>query len=121
MDNIPDKIKEESINSFQSTIKKLEKAEEKMTKESKNITLVMKRLNALRIGLAVLEKIWYQNPLNYTKEELVFAKEIIIKMLPDIERIYLKSKEGSPQKTLLKRRLKALELANLGINKELEV
>jgi hypothetical protein len=111
MENLSNADKLESIKSFQSTIRKSEKASAQMTEKGANTTLVMKRLKALNIGLAMLENVWNQQPQHYTQEDLAEARNVLTGLVPSIENIYAKSKVGSPQRTLLKRRLKSLELA----------
>jgi len=111
METVSNKEKLESIKSFQSTISKSEKALAQMTEKGVNTTLIKKRLNALYIGLAMLENVWNERPHPYTREEIAEARPILTGLFPSIENIYAKSKPGSPQKTLLKRRIKSLELA----------
>ncbi|KAA9021079.1 hypothetical protein [Niallia endozanthoxylica] len=111
MENVSNIEKLESLKSFQSTISKTEKAFAQMTEKGANTTLIKKRLNALYIGLALLENVWNQIPHPYTQEELAEARNILTGLFPSIEKIYTKSKVGSPQRTLLKRRIKSLELA----------
>lgn len=101
----------ESIKSFQSTISKLENALATMTQKGANTTLLKKRLKAIYIGLAMLENIWNQRKHHYTQEDLAEARNVLTGLFPSIESIYVKSKAGSPQRTLLERRIKALELA----------
>lgn len=103
--------KMEVIISLQSTISKLENALSQMTQNGTNTTLVKKRLQAVNIGLATLEHVWNQKPHHYTQEDLAEARYVITGLFPSIENSYVKSKAGSPQRTLLKRRIKALELA----------
>lgn len=111
MENVSTEEKLESIKSLQSTINKLEKALSQMTHKGANTTLVKKRLKAVSIGLAILENVWNQRTHYYTKEDLAEARHVLISLLPSIESIYAKSKDGSPQKTLLERRIRALKLA----------
>lgn len=111
MENVSDECKLESIKSFQSTISKSEKALAQMTEKGSNTTLIKKRLKALHIGLDMLEKVWNQIPHHYNEKELVEAGNVLTGLLPSIERVYAKSKVGSPQRTLLERRIKSLELA----------
>lgn len=100
-----------STKSLQSTISKLENALSQMTQNGANTTLVKKRLKAVYIGLAMLEHVWNQRPHHYTQEDLAEARNVITGLFPSIENSYTKSKAGSPQRTLLERRIKALELA----------
>ena len=111
MKNIPKAMQLESIESFQSTIRKCENALAQMTEKGSNTTLLERRLKALRTGLDLLENAWHQKPVSYSWEELVEAREVLTGLLPSIEKAYGKSKDGSPQKTLLERRIKSLELA----------
>src|SRR5690554_2747962 len=111
MEKVSNVIKLDSIKSFQSSISKSEKAFTQMTQKGANTTLIKKRLKALHIGLAVLENLWNEKPHDYTHEDLVEARRVLTGLFPSIKNIYNKSKEGSPQKTLLERRLKSLELA----------
>lgn len=111
MENVTNVEKLESIKSLQSTIRKLENALSQMTQKGANTTLVKKRLKAVDIGLASLENVWNQSPQYYTQEDLAKARIVLAGLLPSIENIYMKSKVGSPQRTLLERRIKALELA----------
>ncbi|EGQ20298.1 hypothetical protein HMPREF9372_3555 [Sporosarcina newyorkensis 2681] len=111
MEDVSHAVKLESIKSFQSTIRKMEKALAQMTQKGANTTLIKKRLNALLIGLDVLENVWNQRPLHYTEEALTDARIVLNGLLPTIRNSYVKSKAGSPQRTLLERRIKSLELA----------
>ncbi|MCU6792548.1 hypothetical protein OB236_10450 [Paenibacillus sp. WQ 127069] len=111
MKQITELDKLESIKSLQSTISKLENALSQMTQNGTNTTLVKKRLKAIYIGLATLESVWNQKPHHYTQEDLAEARNVITGLFPSIENSYVKSKANSPQRTLLERRIKALELA----------
>jgi hypothetical protein len=111
MENVSNIDKLESIKSLQSTINKLETALSQMTQKGANTTLVKKRLKAIVIGLAILENVWNLKPHHYTQEDLTETRNVLTGLFPSIENSYAKSKAGSPQKTLLERRIKALELA----------
>lgn len=111
IDTVSTAARLESIASFRSAIRKSEKALAHMTRKGAGTTLIEKRLQALRIGLAVLECAWNQRPHYYPPEDLVAARGILVGLLPSIEGIYTRSRAGSPQRTLLKRRIRALELA----------
>lgn len=111
MKNVSNIDKVESIKSLQSTISKLENSLSQMTQKGSNTTLVKKRLKAASIGLAMLESVWKQETHHYTQEDLAEARNVLIGLLPSIEKIYVKSKLGSPQRTLLERRIKSLELS----------
>lgn len=111
MENVSEEDKLQSIQAFRSTIRKSESALANLTQKGKNTTLLKKRLNALNIGLAMLETVWNQEAHHYTKEEFAEARNVLIGLFPSLENSYNKSKAGSPQKTLLRRRIKAFELA----------
>ncbi|MCM3781868.1 hypothetical protein M3231_02670 [Neobacillus mesonae] len=116
MENVSDVDQLESVRSLTSTISKLESALSQMTQSGANTTLVKKRLKAVSIGLAMLENVWNQRPQHYTQEELAEAHKVITGLIPSIENSYAKSKAGSPQRTLLERRIKALKLAGQAID-----
>lgn len=101
----------ESIKALQSAIRKSEKALAQMTEKGANTTLLQKRLNALYVGLAMLENLCNQKPHQYTQDDLSDARNVLADLLPPIEEIYAKSTIGSSQRTLMERRKKALELA----------
>ena len=111
MINVTDKDKIESISSLQSSIRKTEKSLAQMNDKGASTTLVRKRLEALNIGLDILESTWNKKPNRYAEEDLKSAQDVLERLLPGIIRIYEKSKLGSPQRTLLERRIKSLELA----------
>ncbi|MDP5274627.1 hypothetical protein [Chengkuizengella axinellae] len=111
MEKVSNIDKLESIKSLQSTISKLENALSQMIQKGANTTLVKKRLRAVRIGLAILENVWDKKPHHYTQIDIVKARDVLEGLFPSIENSYARSKVGSPQRTLLERRIKALELA----------
>lgn len=110
MDDVSQEVQLESLESIQSTILKLQNALSRMNEKGANTTLVQKRLEAMDISLALLENVWQQEPHQYSREDLRQARNILAGLRPSIENSYEKSKAGSPQKTLLKRRIKALDL-----------
>lgn len=111
MINVTEQEKIESISSLQSSIRKTEKSLSQMTEKGVSTTLVRKRLEALRTGLDILESVWNQESHHHTVDDLKSAQVILEGLLPGIVRIYEKSMLGSPQRTLLERRIKSLELA----------
>ncbi len=78
MENVSNVDKMESIKSFKSTISKSEKALDHMTQKRANTTLLKKRLIALYIGLAILEKVWNQRPHHYTQDDLADACNVLL-------------------------------------------
>ena len=117
MENVSN-AKVESIKSLMSIIRKSEKALAQISQKGANTTLIEKRLIALRIGLAVLDNVWNQKPHHYTQGDLAEARNVLTGLFPSIQDIYAKSKTGSPQRTLLGRRIRALELAVQAIDEE---
>ncbi|MGE5370827.1 MAG: hypothetical protein ACM3QZ_02455 [Solirubrobacterales bacterium] len=111
MENQSNADKLESIKAFQSAISKSEKALAQMTQKGANTALLKKRLEALRVGLAVLESIWNQRPHHYSQENFADARNVLAGLLPAIAAVCAKSKAGSPQRTLAERRIQALERA----------
>jgi hypothetical protein len=111
MENVSFEVKTESIKAFQSAIRKSENALQNMILKGANTTLINKRLHALQVELAVLGSYWEQRPHNCTRKELVETRNMLIGLLPSLQKMEEKAKAGSPQKTLIERRIKALELA----------
>ncbi|WJH30640.1 hypothetical protein N6H13_08420 [Paenibacillus sp. CC-CFT742] len=111
MENVSERIQLQSIQSIQTTIRKSENALTQMTQKGANTTLIEKRLKALRIGLSMLEHVWQHKPHPYTSEDLTEACSVLTGLMPNIENSLVKAKEGSPQRTLLIRRIQALKLA----------
>ncbi len=111
MKNVSEPEKLESIRSLQSAISKSEKALARISQKGASTTLLAGRLHALRVGLAMLESTWHQEPHAFTLDDIARAREVLTGLLPSIEKIYTRSKAGSSQKTLLERRMKALQLA----------
>lgn len=119
MEDISTLDKLESIKSLQSTIRKLENALSQMTNNGANTTLVEKRLKAVSIGLAMLDNVWNPTTHHYSQEDLAEAQNVITSLFPSLENSYAKSKTGSPQRTLLERRMKALERSIQAIDRTL--
>ncbi|MBD2843577.1 hypothetical protein IDH44_00110 [Paenibacillus sp. IB182496] len=119
MEDVSDDEKVESIRAFQSTIRKLETARAQMTRKGVSLTLIEKRLSALSIGLAILENVWHQKPHPYLQAELSTARQVLDGLLPSIKSSYDKAKAGSPQSTLLKRRIQSLEWAIRAMDEQL--
>lgn len=111
MDGVPDTERREALAALQSAVGKSETALAHMTEKGASTSLVAKRLHALRVGLAMLESVWLERPCRYTGEDLEAARGILAGLLPSVEAIYAQSKPGTPQRTLLERRIRALNLA----------
>ncbi|MCG7385616.1 hypothetical protein [Paenibacillus sp. ACRRY] len=111
MEDVSEHNQSQSIQSLQSTILKSENALAQMTQKGANTTLIEKRLKALRIGLSILEHVWNHKPHPYTLGDVTEARSVLTGLMPSIDNSLAKAKEGSPQRTLLIRRIQALELA----------
>lgn len=111
MESISDVVKLEAITSFQSTISKSENSLAQMVQKGASTTLIKKRLDAFYIGLAMLENVWNHKPHKYKQEDIAEARITLTGLFPSVKNAYAKSIAGSPQRTLLERRLQALELA----------
>ena len=93
MEVLTEAEKAHSLKSFRSTIRKSENALSRMTEKGANTTLVSKRLQALRIGLAVLEQVWDEKPHLYTHEDLKQAR-ILLGGFASLDRRHLCQVEG---------------------------
>jgi len=106
---ISEQEKIESIHSYQSTIRKMEKSLAGMQKKESDTKLIRRRLEAVKIGLAALEYAWFGKAHGHQIEEMTEAREVLFGLLPSLDSAYLKGKEGSPQRTLLTRRILSLK------------
>lgn len=98
----------EAIASFASTIRKLEKACNTMDIHHSSIAIAKQRLEASRIGLAVIQD---PSKVAYSYAELSIARDILSALLPTIIRSRDSLGNAKPQHTLLERRIRSLELA----------
>lgn len=112
-------IQEMSITSLKSTLNKLSNAYETMVEKGSNTTLVTKRRDAVKVGLASLEGVWQGQEFSYDNEKILTSIEVLQSLIPSIEKQIMKAKKGSPQKTLNERRLTALKLAIQSLNDRL--
>lgn len=111
MERVSEIEKQQSLEALRSAIRKSERGMARMSAKGANTTLIARRLKALRIGLAMLEQLWHQETHAYTQEERAEARDVLMGLFPSMENIYAKSEVGSPQRTLLERRMRALRLA----------
>lgn len=111
MKTVSQEVQELSIKSLDSTFTKLSNAYTSMTEKGSNTTLVKRRRDAVKIGLESLQDVWYDGDFVYDKEVVVQSKDILLSIIPSIEKQLAKEKDGSPQKTVNERRVTALKLA----------
>ncbi|WP_212745606.1 hypothetical protein [Marinilactibacillus psychrotolerans] len=119
MSDIDTELKKNSIKSLDSTLKKLEKAYIKMNDEGKNITVVRKRRNSIKIGLDSLQNDWEDHDFNYSKEDIFLAIEVLYSLKPSIQKQIDKVDGSSSQKTLNEKRLKAINLSISSLEKRM--
>lgn len=111
MKTVSQEIQDLSIKSLESTYNKLSNAYKSMSENASNTSLVIKRRNAVKIGLESLKDEWNKEGFSYDEENIMTSKDILQGLLPSIEKQIAKAKEGSSQKTLNERRITALKLA----------
>ncbi|MGQ8872339.1 hypothetical protein [Paenibacillus sp. TSA_86.1] len=105
-------VQRQSIEAFQSVIRKSKNALQNMVEKGANTSVIEKRLHALIISLHILEHDWSgKGDQHYDSLEVSEARHVIINLLPSLERMMEKSATGTPQYTLLERRIRAFQLA----------
>lgn len=110
---------QESINALHSAIRKSDRALVQMVQKGASTTLISKRLNALKVGLILLQNDGelMMNPMD--RSDLTDTKVLLESLLTSIERMYRQSKSGSSQRTLLEKRITALYLVLRKIDEQL--
>lgn len=93
--------------SFLSTIKKLEKTILTLQGKGASTALAERRLRAYRLGFAVL----FADASSYSIDELKEGNAVLSDLIPSLERSYAKLAQGSPQRTLLERRISSMRVA----------
>lgn len=111
MKTVSQEVQELSIKSLESTFTKLSNAYTSMTVKGSNTTLVKKRRDAVKVGLESLQGVWCNGDFFYDRETIVQSTEILLSIIPSIDKQLAKAKKGSPQKTVNERRIIALKLA----------
>lgn len=111
MKTVSQEIQELSIESLQSTLNKLSNAYKSMTEKGSNTTLVEKRRNTVKVGLESLKGAWNEEDFFYEEEIILTSKEVLLGVIPTIEKQIAKAKDSSSQKTLNERRLITLKMA----------
>lgn len=102
---------EASLDSLESTYRKLSNAYESMEGKGANTTLVKKRRDAIKAAIDSLRSDWYGNAFSYDRDVIATSQQTLEDILPSIHKQLVKAKDGSPQLTLNERRLTALNLA----------
>ncbi|WP_427050680.1 hypothetical protein [Paenibacillus sp. TC-CSREp1] len=116
---VPEIVQRQSIEAFQSAIRKSENAQKNMKGKKANTSVIEKRLHALVVSLHILEQTWYKSADHqYDISEINEACDVMKKLLPSLERMMEKSAAGTPQHTLLERRIRAFQLAILAMEQK---
>lgn len=110
MKEVEEVVIEDSMKAILSAIGKSERALIQMSQKGANTSLLSKRLKALSISLDVLKSKGKPLSALYSNNDLIETRSILTKLLIPIERIYNECKIVSPQRTLLERRIKAINL-----------
>ncbi|MFD1884851.1 hypothetical protein [Paenibacillus wenxiniae] len=111
MKPVSQEIQDLSIASLQSTYNKLVHAYQTTVARGSSITLIEKRLHAVKIGLDSVKQIWREEQFDYDQANIRMSKKVLESILPSSEQQLIKARAGSPQKTLNERRFTALQLA----------
>lgn len=110
MKEVEEDVIEDSKKAILSAIGKSERALIQMYQKGANTSLLSKRLKALSISLDVLKSIGKPLSALYSNNDLIETRSTLTKLLIPIERIYNECKILNPQRTLLERRIKAINL-----------
>jgi hypothetical protein len=110
MEDVSGSVLTVSKKALQSAVGKSKRALAQMTQKGANTSLLVKRLKALSISLIVLENEGKHLSTLFSHSELAETRSILINLLISIEHIYQKSKLGSSQRTLLEKRILAMNL-----------
>jgi DNA-binding XRE family transcriptional regulator len=115
---------EQAIKAFKSSIGKCEKARVKLKDGSPQKKWVDRQLEAFYIALSLIKNLTdekhHNNAGQYVKSELQNAGETCKLLIGKCEKLLPKFKDGTPQKTLAVRRLRAFHIAAALITRELE-
>ncbi len=111
MENVTHEEQQQSIEAFQSIIRKSENALASMKSGSPQTKLLEKRLKAARIGADILPARWEGKDLDISNEDLVEAKGVLEGLLLMLPAFLEKTKPGSGQRTYIERRIKAFQIA----------
>ncbi|MCA1057587.1 hypothetical protein LCL96_01485 [Rossellomorea aquimaris] len=111
MENITPEEKQQSIEAFQSVIRKSENALASMKSGTSQTKLLEKRLKAARIGEGLLTARWEGKELDVSHMELEEAKQVLEGLLLLLPGFLEKTKPGSGQRTYIERRIKAFQFA----------
>ncbi|MBN8191879.1 hypothetical protein JI667_06930 [Bacillus sp. NTK074B] len=101
MGKLTQKEQQQSIEAFQSVIRKSENAFASMKSGSAQTKLLEKRLKAARIGESLLTARREGKELDVNQEELLEAKQILDGLLLMLPRFLEKTKPGSGQRTYI--------------------
>lgn len=115
---------EEAIRAFKSSISKCEKVQTKLKEGSPQKKWVARQLEAFYVAVSLIENSFDEERNmadQYAEAELKNAGDTHKLLITKCEKLLMKFNDGSPQKTLAVRRLKAFGIATALITKEMEV
>jgi len=97
----------QSVESMQSTLRKLENSKKQMMQKGASTTLVSKRLQAVEIGLALLEYKWSSKPYNCAREEILAARQVLNGLMPSLQKHVYEVKNGQSPKNSVRTKNKS--------------
>jgi hypothetical protein len=114
----------EAVRAITSMINKSEKALQKLKEGTWQHKMTVQSIKASYIAITLLNRELGEDEAEgskstYTQEELACAIETLKAIIEKVEKISPKFEEGTPQYTLAKRRINALNLSAALIQKEM--
>jgi hypothetical protein len=119
MDNYTTDDLQEALRPIASLISKSEKAQQKLTPETWQHSMLQDNLKALHIASALMNKETDEAD-NFAQDDLQEARRAFASMISRTEKAQTKFSPGTSQHTLLQNRLKALHIAETLIKGELD-
>ncbi|CAI6044750.1 hypothetical protein PAECIP112173_01152 [Paenibacillus sp. JJ-100] len=114
---VPEIVQLQSIEAFQSAIRKSQSALVNMIRKGANTSVIEKRLHALAVSLHMLEYTWQKRgDQPYSNLEMIETRQVIQNLLVSLEGMKEKIAAGTPQYTLIERRIRAFQLAIQAMN-----
>ena len=110
----------EAARAISSALMKSEKALLKLKEGSPQLRMTTENIRAFQIGLALIRREQgARDALVFRKEELASAQAAFASMTARVEKVLPKFAAGTPQHTLVVRRIRAFEIAEQMIQAEL--
>ena len=118
VDNYTTDELQEALRPIASLISKSEKAQQKLAPGTWQHAMLRDNLRALHIASALMNK-EPDDTNSFTKTDLQEALRAFASMIIKSDKAYVKFSPGTPQHTLQRNRLKALQIAEVRIKLEL--